>query len=209
MIMKKFLSLLMMALLCAGAWAAEVTFGPDFSLSNWTTVEQGQVYSWTKDGVKITFNRAGQSQDPETWSFMPQYLRMGKNSPYLEVSAQGKITAVNIRLIDYYQLSNIVVNDEPFTMLTNSGGVQTGEWISEAGVTSLEITARNIETIETLTFIVEDTVTGVDGFDAARTVTSVTYCDVQGRMRHEPFKGMNIVVTRYSDGTQTVSKVIH
>ncbi|MBR1476143.1 MAG: hypothetical protein IJ613_11295 [Muribaculaceae bacterium] len=205
--MKKFLSLLMMSLLCAGAWAAEVTFGPDFGLNNWTTVEQGQVYSWTKDGVTITFNRAGQSQDPETWSFMAQYLRMGKNNPYLEVSVQGKITAVNIRLINYYQLSNIVVNDEPFTILTNSGGVQTGEWLSEAGVTSLEITARNIETIETLSFTVEDTATGVNSISTDN-VVSERYYDLQGRMVDASAHGVLIRQTISADGKVASSKVI-
>ena len=204
--MKKFLSLLMMSLLCAGVWAAEVTFGPDFSLNNWTTVEQGQVYSWTKDGVTITFNRAGQSQDPETWSFTAQSLRMAKNT-YLEVSSEGKITAVNISIIDHYQLSNIVVNDEPFTQLSNSGGVQTGEWISEAGVASLEITALNIETIGALTFTVEETATGVSGISTDN-VVSERYYDLQGRMVDASAHGVLIRQTFSADGKVATSKVI-
>lgn len=181
MCMKKFLSLLMMSLLCVGAWAAEVTFGPDFSLSNWTTVEQDQIYSWTKDGVTITFNRAGQSQDPETRSFNNGYLFMGKGNPYLEVTAEGNITAVNIRLINHYQLSNIVVNDEPFTLLENANGVQTGEWTCETGISNLEITALNVENIETLIFTVEDTSTSneftattVEGVEMKFTIISET-----------------------------------
>lgn len=204
--MKKFLSLLMMSLLCAGVWAAEVTFGPDFSLNNWTTVEQGQVYSWTKDGVTITFNRAGQSQDPETWSFTAQSLRMAKNT-YLEVSSEGKITAVNISIIDHYQLSNIVVNDEPFTQLSNSGGVQTGEWISEAGVASLEITARNIETIGALTFTVEETATDVSGINTDN-VVSERYYDLQGRMVDASAHGVLIRQTISADGKVATNKVI-
>ena len=196
----------MMSLLCAGVWAAEVTFGPDFSLNNWTTVEQGQVYSWTKDGVTITFNRAGQSQDPETWSFTAQSLRMAKNT-YLEVSSEGKITAVNISIIDHYQLSNIVVNDEPFTQLSNSGGVQTGEWISEAGVASLEITALNIETIGALTFTVEETATGVSGISTDN-VVSERYYDLQGRMVDASAHGVLIRQTFSADGKVATSKVI-
>ncbi len=204
--MKKFLSLLMMSLLCAGVWAAEVTFGPDFSASNWTEVEENQVYSWTKDGVTITFNRAGQSQDPETWSFTAQSLRMAKNT-YLEVSSEGKITAVNISIIDHYQLSNIVVNDEPFTQLSNSGGVQTGEWISEAGVASLEITARNIETIGALTFTVEETATGVSGINTDN-VVSERYYDLQGRMVDASAHGVLIRQTISADGKVATNKVI-
>ena len=206
--MKNFFSLLVMLLLGVSAWATDVTFGPDFSVDNWTTVEQGQIYSWTQDGVTMVFNRAGQSQDPETRSFNNGYLFMGKGNPYLEVSTQGKIVAVNIRLINYYQLSNIVVNDEPFTLLENANGVQTGEWICETGTSSLEITALNIENIETLTFSVEDMSTAVNSIDADRTATSVTYCDAHGRMGATPFDGFNIVVTTYSDGTRSVTKVI-
>lgn len=39
-------------------------------------------------------------------------------------------------------------------------------------------------------------------------VESVTYIDGLGRMSSRPFKGMNIVVTRYIDGTTTIMKMI-
>ena len=36
----------------------------------------------------------------------------------------------------------------------------------------------------------------------------MTYTDMQGRVSSKPFAGVNIVVTRYSDGTTATSKVI-
>ena len=52
----------------------------------------------------------------------------------------------------------------------------------------------------------EHVVTAVNRLVADRQVVSVTYCDVAGRMSTKPFKGVNIVVTRYSDGTQQTTK---
>ena len=52
----------------------------------------------------------------------------------------------------------------------------------------------------------EQVVTAVNRLVADRQVVSVTYCDVAGRMSTKPFKGVNIVVTRYSDGTQQTTK---
>ena len=39
-------------------------------------------------------------------------------------------------------------------------------------------------------------------------VVSTTYINVQGMTSEEPFDGVNIVVTRYNDGTTTISKVV-
>lgn len=207
MIMKKFLSLLMMSLLCAGVWAAEVTFGPDFSASNWTEVEENQIYSWTKDGVTITFNRAGQSQVPVNWSFMDGYLRMGKNNPYLEVSSEGKIKAIDICITNHYQLSNIVVDGDPFTMTGSSGDDQMGVWTSEDGVTGCEITALNIEYVKTITFTVDDTATGVNSISTDN-VVSERYYDLQGRIVDASARGLLIRQAISADGKAATNKVI-
>ena len=53
-----------------------------------------------------------------------------------------------------------------------------------------------------------DALTAVSQLDAAKAVQSVTYTDMQGRVSSKPFVGVNIVVTRYSDGTTATSKVI-
>ena len=205
--MKKILSLLMMSLLCVGAWADEVTFGPDFSASNWTAVEEGSVYTWTKDGVTITFNKAGQSQDPATWSFLSTWLRMGKNNPYLEVSVEsGKIKAINVTMVNNYQLSNFVVDGDPFTLITNQGGVQTGKWTSEAGVSSVELTALNTINIGSLVFTIDIT-SGINGINADN-VVSVRYYDLQGRMVDESAQGVLIRQTVAADGKVVTSKVI-
>jgi hypothetical protein len=39
-------------------------------------------------------------------------------------------------------------------------------------------------------------------------VVSTTYINVQGMTSEEPFDGVNIVVTRYSDGSTKITKVV-
>ncbi len=51
-------------------------------------------------------------------------------------------------------------------------------------------------------------VTGVEQNVGERVVQSVRYCNLQGHVSATPFDGMNIVVTTYSDGTTTATKVI-
>ncbi len=52
-------------------------------------------------------------------------------------------------------------------------------------------------------------VTGVEQLTAGKAVQSVTYCDLAGRMSTRPLQGVNIVVTRYTDGTVRTSKAIY
>ena len=51
-------------------------------------------------------------------------------------------------------------------------------------------------------------VTAVNHLQASREVVSVTYCDVAGRMSQKPFQGLNIIVTRYTDGTTVTRKAL-
>lgn len=50
--------------------------------------------------------------------------------------------------------------------------------------------------------------TGIDNVQTNREVKSVSYYNLQGICSKEPFKGFNIRITTYSDGTRTSEKVI-
>ncbi len=52
------------------------------------------------------------------------------------------------------------------------------------------------------------TVTAVSQVEAARTVSSVTYYNLAGMSSATPFEGVNVAVTRYTDGSITACKVI-
>ena len=51
-------------------------------------------------------------------------------------------------------------------------------------------------------------ITAVSDVKSGSDVVSVTYCDLAGRMSQKPFAGVNIIVTRYSDGTVKTTKAI-
>ncbi len=50
--------------------------------------------------------------------------------------------------------------------------------------------------------------TGVNDVSMAKTVTAVKYYSVQGIEGNEPFAGVNVVVTTYSDGSKTTCKIV-
>lgn len=51
-------------------------------------------------------------------------------------------------------------------------------------------------------------VTGVENVDVERTVQSVSYVDLMGRVSTRPHNGVNVVVTTYTDGTKKTTKVV-
>lgn len=74
-------------------------------------------------------------------------------------------------------------------------------------VKSIEL-AENYWFPAMLLFVPNKTVTAVDDNVAAKTVASVKYYNVAGVESAEPFSGINIVVTRYTDGTVKSEKKV-
>ena len=62
--------------------------------------------------------------------------------------------------------------------------------------------------IGVLFVLMTEVITAVDVTPAAKVPVSVSYTNLAGQSGNTPFHGMNIVTTRYSDGTTSVSKVI-
>lgn len=57
-----------------------------------------------------------------------------------------------------------------------------------------------------LVFAGPDTPTSITDADAVKTVEAVSYVNVSGQTSNRPFSGLNIVVTRYTDGTTATTK---
>lgn len=57
-------------------------------------------------------------------------------------------------------------------------------------------------------FVVTSAATAVKNVTTAKAVKSVRYYNVAGMESAEPFNGVNIVVTNYTDGTKSTTKVI-
>lgn len=54
----------------------------------------------------------------------------------------------------------------------------------------------------------ENVVTAVNSVNVNREVKSVTYVNSLGMQSSQPFSGVNVVVTRYTDGTTTTTKIV-
>ena len=52
------------------------------------------------------------------------------------------------------------------------------------------------------------TYTGVNDMNINKAVASVEYVNVNGQVSTTPFEGVNVVVTRYADGTKSVTKIV-
>ena len=62
--------------------------------------------------------------------------------------------------------------------------------------------------LDNIKITVDRMVTAVDNVNAAKAVKHITYCNLQGQTSAEPFEGVNIVKTVYTDGSTHVAKVI-
>ena len=60
-----------------------------------------------------------------------------------------------------------------------------------------------------LTMSNDQIITAVETVNASRQVAGVDYYNVAGLHSDKPFSGINIVVTRYTDGTMSTAKVVH
>lgn len=61
---------------------------------------------------------------------------------------------------------------------------------------------------KTALYIEVTNATGVNDVTNAKTVKSVNYVNMAGQVSATPFEGVNIVVTRYTDGTQSTKKIV-
>ena len=54
----------------------------------------------------------------------------------------------------------------------------------------------------------QSVVTAISDVDAGKTVSSVKFYNITGMESDKPFSGVNIVVTRYTDGSFSTTKVL-
>ena len=53
-----------------------------------------------------------------------------------------------------------------------------------------------------------EVITGVSGISADRQVAAVVYYNAMGMASSNPWRGVNVVVTRYTDGSTVTAKVL-
>lgn len=80
---------------------------------------------------------------------------------------------------------------------------------SEANVVNIIAKADGkMPSMLTIAEVTPEEYTAVDNVESPKTVAQVTYVNLAGVRSTEAFDGVNVVVTRYSDGTVTTAKVI-
>lgn len=104
-----------------------------------------------------------------------------------------------VNLTNPYKFEAIImqnVDDEGSTNASRKAAADTSSPLSE------------LYTVYPLNLTDSSIVTEVTELDNLRTVTGVKYYDISGHESDNPFNGVNIVVTRYSDGSTTTAKVL-
>lgn len=99
----------------------------------------------------------------------------------------------------YYRSTGHGISGTRFTLRGNRDGEDEGDETPEVpGYYASEGDAN------------PDITTGINGIytDLNKPVESVTYVNAQGMTNDQPFDGVNIVITRYTDGTMSTTKVV-
>ena len=99
----------------------------------------------------------------------------------------------------YYRSTGHGISGTRFTLRGNRDGEDEGDETPEVpGYYASEGDAN------------PDITTGINGVysDLNKPVESVTYVNAQGMTNDQPFDGVNIVITRYTDGTMTTTKLV-
>ena len=110
-------------------------------------------------------------------------------------SQEGETVTLTAEPIDGYEIESVTVKNlttgEETTLVANRG-----EFTFVMPAADVLVTAN----------FSEDSTTGVERLDNVAPVTSIEYYNLAGMRSSKPFAGMNIIVTRYSDGTSSTSK---
>ena len=156
---------------------------------------------WTQDGDFVEYNEG-------KW---PHYKVVGANMTG-NPNPSGEVYVMNIapregEAIDgdfeITAYAKIILSDDSEVVIPEQGGAagapaKEGEDLIEAklcGVSVSNISGPNPGT-------------GVNDVNAAKTVTSVKYINAAGMVSDTAFDGINIVVTKYADGSQSTAKVV-
>lgn len=143
---------------------------------------------------------------------MPSYFVVAVNE------ATGKLS---VELKDIYKgpaMETFKQNTayQPKYIVHYYGRVKSLEEPTSGDVNTLSVTPRAQDDQAKVYYVSEfeyhptinDIPTGINGVMQSVQVESVEYIDVMGRVSSRPFKGLNIVVTRYADGTIITTKQV-
>jgi len=124
------------------------------------------------------------------------------------LDAEGNVTDTATFKLIYYDTELHAVNDWTYFDLSSLGEVASFYFT----ITSTDSGDYGNNTSNSFclgTIIIDNDLSGInDVVVGEKEVASTTYMNLSGVESNEPFDGINIVVTHYTDGTTTTSKVI-
>lgn len=139
--------------------------------------------------------------------------RAFEEGDYLELTAvgiaeDGTETTTSIRLAEFANGELNAANDWTFFDLSSLGQV-TMVYFTMTSTDAGDWGANTATYLCMDKFQVRDSQpTAVENLGAEKTVAGVSYVNVAGMTSDEPFNGVNIVVTTYTDGTTSTAKII-
>ncbi len=146
---------------------------------------------------------------------------IGTAMPSYFVVAVDKAGKLSVELKDIYKGPDMETfkqntDYQPKYIVHYYGRVKSLEEPTSGDVNTLSVTPRAQDDQAKVYYVSEfeyhptinDIPTGINGVMQSVQVESVEYIDVMGRVSSRPFKGLNIVVTRYADGTIITTKQV-
>ena len=209
---------------CAQSWAAFTVTDKDGAVllvnGKWNHFSNGYLYAQIKVGISRVGGDLTNPIDLSKYKF----TRIEKNN----VTGEEKKTVLDLPIRTEEEAGY-----GPFKTIEKDSMVYAGSWdkvgvnydlvifrdIFEVGDTedyiatttlSYEVSGKQWATKKSITVTVNfnDNPTAVEDVAAEKAVSNVTYYNVSGVASAEPFDGVNIVVTKYADGTKKVEKIL-
>ncbi len=161
------------------------------------TNSQGQTVQVLADDGELTIPyllgtnqvEASHTQIGQAWQNGQPKLQWAFGVPVSEDPANVLIA------VRFYYKKNVNEIAQPNSLRGGNRDGEVDENSEEYYIVQVEGTAEDIET-------------SINEFYAGKAVVGVTYVNSLGMQSDKPFDGLNIVVTRYSDGTTSTTKVI-
>lgn len=156
------------------------------------------------------------------WFLGQEMSMIGDEMPsYFVVKVNEETGKLSVELKDIYKgpdMDTFKQNTayQPNYIVHYYGRVKSLEEPTSGDVNTLSVTPRAQDDQAKVYYVSEfkyhptinDIPTGINGVMQSVQVESVEYIDVMGRVSSRPFKGLNIVVTRYADGTIITTKQV-
>ena len=185
--------------------------------SSWATEGPSNQVMYVDSEGNTTFQPAGVYVCNHPWPYYgcvhgDGFARAFAEGDYFKltavgVDANGNEKSTSINLVEFANGQLNALNDWTFFDLSSLGEVESVYF-------TLDSSDKGDYGMNTATYFCMDkfqiskVVTAVESNFAVKTVAATQYVNLAGQTSNRPFDGVNVVVTRYNDGTTTTAKAV-